>query len=119
LVSNAVAVPQIKSEPIMINIRNNEKQISFIKEILKLYINKLGNITFNAEPNGLIDTIINILKFLIGLINNLIEFIYKFMQIGALILALISALKTLIDVIGDLIEWFQNLFNPENTIAIK
>jgi len=118
LVSNATAVPQLKSEPIIKNISNYKQQVILLKERLKVYIDKVGDINFNIEPKGLIDTIIDILKFLIDLIYNLIAFIYKFMQIGALIAALITALTTLINVIMDFIEWFKELFNPVNNTAI-
>ena len=111
LVSNATAIPQINSEPIMNKVSDTKKQISLIEDKLKFYNGKIDNINFNIYPKGIFDFLIAILNFLIDLINSIIDFIMEFMELGALILAFISALRSLINVINQFIDWIQDLFD--------
>lgn len=111
LVSNATAIPQINSEPIMKKVSDTKKQIKQLEEKLKVYTGKIDNINFNIYPTGIFDFLIAILNFLIDLINSIIDFILEFMELGALILALINTLKSLINVINQFIDWIQDLFD--------
>ena len=119
MVSNATAVQQIKSEPIIKNVSNYKQQVALLKEKLDFYIKQVGYITCNIQPKGIIDSLIQILLFLIQLITKLIEIILGIMQLGAIILKLINALKNLITVITQFIEWLQDLFNPGSIATIQ
>lgn len=109
LISNATAVPQINSEPIMKKVSDTKKQIKLLGEKLEVYNGKIGNI--NIYPTGIFDFLIAILNFLIDLINSIIDFILEFMELGALILAFINALRSLINVINQFIDWIQDFFD--------
>jgi hypothetical protein len=111
LVSNATAVSQINSEPIMKKVSDTKKQIKLIGEKLEFYKGKIGNININIYPTGIFDFLIAILNFLIDLINSIIDFILEFMELGALILTFINALRSLINVINQFIDWIQDFFD--------
>lgn len=111
LISNATAVPQINSEPIMKKVSDTKKQIKLLGEKLEVYNGKIGNININIYPTGIFDFLIAILNFLIDLINSIIDFILEFMELGALILAFINALRSLINVINQFIDWIQDFFD--------
>ncbi len=120
MVSNATAVPQIHSEPIMKNINNYEQQVTLLEEKLEFYIEKLSYINPNIQPTGIFDFIIAIIEaiinILIDFINSLTEFIQDVMR---LLSALVNAVKHLIDVIIQFIEWLQGLFTSGSTAAIQ
>jgi len=120
LVSNATAVQQINSEPIIKNVIDKKQQITLLEEKLEVYIEKLDLIISNVKPKGLIDIILAIIKaiidFLINIINKLIDFID---EIKHLLSGLIDAIKALINKIIDFIEWLQDLFNPESNPVIQ
>ena len=120
IASNATAVPQIHSEPIMKNISDNKQQVTLLEERLEFYIEKLDDITFNIQPKGIFDFILAIIEaiinILIDLINSLTEFIQDVMR---LLSTLVNAVKHLIDVIIQFIEWLQGLFTSGRTVAIQ
>ena len=80
LISNATAVPQINSEPIMKKVSDTKKQIKLLGEKLEVYNGKIGNI--NIYPTGIFDFLIAILNFLIDLINSIIDFILEYRPIS-------------------------------------
>jgi hypothetical protein len=111
MVSNASAVPQIHSEPIMKNINNYEQQVTLLEEKLEFYIEKLGDINLNIQPTGLFDFIIAIIQAIINILIDIINSIAEFIQdVMGLLSALVNAVKHLIDVIIQFIEWLQGLF---------
>jgi hypothetical protein len=118
MVSNATAVPQTQSEPIMKIVSDNKQQVTMLEEIFEVYIGELDGKPINVQPKGIFDTILAIIRFLIDLVNKIIEFILKLIQIGELILALINAINALINVITQFIEWLRGLFNPKSIAAI-
>ncbi|MCJ7570653.1 MAG: hypothetical protein MUO82_02085 [Candidatus Thermoplasmatota archaeon] len=120
MVSNATAVPQKNSEPIMKNITNNKQQVTLLEEKLEFYIEKLSDITPNIQPKGIIGIITDIIEaiidFLIDLIDSLINFIDA---IQSLFSALIYKVKELINRIIEFIEWLGSIFNPESTTTLQ
>jgi len=112
MVSNATAVPQIHSEPIMKNISDNNQQVTLLKEKLEVYIEKLNYITPNIQPTGIFrlifDIILAIINLIIDFINLLTEFIQDILQLSS---ALIIALVALINMIIQFLEWLQGLIN--------
>ena len=119
MISNATAVPQIHSEPIMKNINNYEQQVILLEEKLEFYIEKLDDINPNIQPTGLFDFIIAIIQAIINILIDIINSIAEFIQdVMVLLSALVNAVKHLIDVIIQFIEWLQGLFELENPDAI-
>jgi phage-related minor tail protein len=120
MLSNATAVSQIHSEPVMKNINENIQQVTLLEEKLDFYIEKLSCIAPNILPEGILDFILAIIRAIINkiidLINSLTEFIQDVMQ---LVSALIDAIKALINVIIQFIELITGLFTSENTTFIQ
>lgn len=114
MVSNATAVQQINSEPIVKNVIEIEQQITLLEEKLEFYIEKLDLIKSNVQPQGLIDIILAIIQAIVDFIKSLIYKLIDFIdQIKGLLTELINAIKALINKIIEFIEWLQDLFNPE------
>ena len=119
MVSNATAVPQIKSEPIMKNVNDNKQQYTLLEEKLEVYIEKLSYITLNIQPkcfSFILDILRAVINILIDMITLLTEFIKDVMQ---LLSSLVSAVNGLINVIIQFIEWLQNLFTPGSLATNK
>ena len=120
MVSNATAVPQLHSEPVIKNLSDNIQQLSLLDEKLKFYIEKLSYIDPNILPEGIFDFILAIIRAIINkiidFINSLTEFIQDVMQ---LVSALIDAVKALINVIIEFIELITGLFNSKSTVFIQ
>ena len=119
MVSTVTAVPQVHSTPLMKTVSEIEQKRVFLEGEFGVCTEKLEDISFNVQLEGIIDTIIAIILFLINLLNSIIQFILDIMQIGNLILALIDAIMTLIDLITQFIEWVLGLFNPEDFTIIQ
>ena len=119
MVSTATAVPQVHSTPLMKTVSEIEQKRAFLEGEFGVCTEKLEDVSFNVQLEGIIDTIIAIILFLIQLLNSIIQFILNIMQIGNLILALIDAIMTLIDLITQFIEWILELFNPEDFTIIQ
>jgi phage-related protein len=120
MVSNATAVPQSNSKPIMKNISNRKQQISLLEERLEENIEKLNDIISNVQPKGLIDIILAIITAIIDLLTDIIYKLIDFIdQIQYLLSSLINAIQALIDKITEFIEWLQDLFNPESNTVIQ
>ncbi len=115
MVSNATAVPQIHSEPIMKNISNVTQQVTLIEEKSEFYIEKLSCFSPNILPEGIFDFILALIRAiinkLIDLINSLTEFFQDLMQLAS---ALIDAVKALINVIVQFIDLIIGFFTSEN-----
>jgi hypothetical protein len=119
MVSNATAVPQIHSEPIMKNVNDNKQQVTLLEERLEFYIEKLSYITLNIQPTCfgfILDILRAVINILIDMITLLTEFIKDVMQ---LLSALFNAVNGLIKVIIQFIEWLQGLFNLGSTAFIQ
>jgi hypothetical protein len=120
MLSNATAVPQIHSEPIMKNVSDNMQQVTLLDEKLEFYIEKLTNVAPNVLPEGILDFILAIIRAIlnkiIDLINSLTEFIQDLMQ---LVSALIDAVKALINVIIQFIELITGPFTTGNATFIQ
>jgi phage-related minor tail protein len=120
MLSNATAVPQIHSEPVMKNVSENIQQVTLLEEKLEFYIEKLSFNAPNVLPEGIFDFILAFIRAIINkiidLINSLTEFIQDLMQ---LVSALIDAVKALINVIIQFIELITGPFTPESTTFIQ
>ena len=120
MVSNATAVQQINSKPIIKNVIDNKQQITLLEEKLEFYIEKLDLITSDAEPKGLIDIILAIIQVIVDFLTNIIYKLIGFIdQLQNLLSVLINAINTLFDKIIEFVEWLQDIFNPESNTAIQ
>ena len=119
MVSNATAVPQSYSKPIMNNIKINEQKMSLLEETLELNIEKVNDMIYNIQSKGLFEKLLALIQFLIDLISKIINFIKAVMQIGQLIITFINLVKALINVINQFIEWLQDIINPEANLLIQ
>ena len=119
VISTVTAVPQVHSEPTMKVVDNIERVRIFLEEESETCTEDLTKTSMNAQPKGLIDTIIALIRLIIKLLNSIIQLILNIMILGNLILSLIDIITTLIDVLTQFIEWLQDLFNPESFTIIK
>jgi len=119
MASTATAVPQVHSTPLMKAVSEIEQKRVVLEGEFGVCTEKLEDISFNVQPEGIIDIIIALIQFLIDLIAGMIQFITNLMQIGNLILALIAAIEALISIITQFIEWILDLFNPEDFTIVQ
>lgn len=116
MVSNATAVSQIYSEPVMKNISNVKQRVTLLEEKSEFYIEKLSCFAPNVLPEGIFDFILAIIRAIlnkiIDFINSLTDFIQDVMQ---LVSSLIDAVRALINVIVQFIELIIGFFTSENS----
>ncbi|MBN2603274.1 MAG: hypothetical protein JXA91_03985 [Candidatus Thermoplasmatota archaeon] len=113
IISSVSAVPQTHSEPIIQIVNEIEKNRAVLEDKYLISIEDAKTSLSEILPLGILDTIIQLLVFLINLIYGIVNFLLTIMQLASLITLLLNAITVLIDTVSQFIEWLMNLFNPQ------
>ena len=100
MISTATAVPTTNSKPVMDIVNTIEKQ----EQKLEL---------LDVLPQGIFDTIWELLLALFNLIMKIIEVVNTVIAIVQLVQALINGIQMVLQMIQDVITLIKNLMNPD------
>jgi phage-related protein len=106
MISTVTAVPQVNSDPLMDKINEIEENKRMIDE-------KLASINPDIETGGLIDLLIQIIQWIIALVQQIIDFILDIFGLVELIEYLIGLIVTLFELIMSLIDFIIDIFTPD------
>ena len=106
MISTVTAVPQVNSNPLM-------DKINEIEEYERIIDEKLVAINPDVENGGLIDLLIQIIQWLIALVQQIINFILDIFGLVELIEYLISLIVSLFELIMALIDFIIDIFTPD------
>ena len=106
MISTVTAVPQVNSDPLMDKINEIEENKRMIDE-------KLAAINPDIETGGLIDLLIQIIQWIIALVQQIIDFILDIFGLVELIEYMIGLIVTLFELIMSLIDFIIDIFTPD------
>jgi len=132
MISSATAVPKVNSDPLMNKINEIEKTKKIIEE-------NINNKTFDLKTRGSINLLINIIKetiydktldlkagiildiilWLISIIQNIINFISSLTNLVQLLYNLINLLVNLYELLVKLIDFIKDVKASENKNLLK
>ena len=106
MISTVTAVPQVHSNPLM-------EKINEIEENKRIIDERLADINPDAETGGLIDLLIQIILWLIALVQQIINLILDIFGLVELIEYLIGLIVALFELIMSLINFIIDIFTPD------
>ena len=106
MISTVTAVPQVNSNPLM-------DKINEIEEYERIIDEKLATINPDVENGGLIDLLIQIIQWLIALVQQIINFILDIFGLVELIEYLKGLIVALFELIMSLINFIIDIFTPD------
>lgn len=105
MISTATAVPTTHSKPVMDLVNTIEEQ----EQKLEL---------LDVLPQGILDTIWQLLLALVNLIMKIIEVVNTVIAIVQLVQALFNGIQTLLQMIQDFIALINDFFNPDGMAQV-